>query len=59
MASNEAAVSANAVISESTENSSEASTQSNEKHIYQFSFELECTRPDFCYGTIIIPALHR
>ncbi len=54
MAQNEATITADQTISEieSSDISSEI-TPSN----YQLSFELEYTRPDFCYGTIIIPTV--
>ena len=52
MANNEATIAANLSVSDQKEND----TQSHSIPLSaQFSFELECTRPDFCYGTIIVP----
>ena len=55
MASNEATITANQLTSEQDQTES-ASTAASSLATYQFSFELECIRPDFCYGTIVVPA---
>ena len=51
---NEAITTANQTISD--QETSQETAESTITSPYQLSFELECTRPDFCYGTVIVPA---
>ncbi len=52
MANNEAPVATSAVINDQT---NEQSHESSEP-VHELSFKLECIRPNFCYGTVTVPA---
>lgn len=51
---NEAPITANQTTSDTTQ-AHEQSSLSQSSHP-QLSFEFECIRPDFCYGTVVVPA---
>ncbi len=54
MAINEA-IAANKILSD--QESVQDNSESPSSCPHRLSFELECTRPDFCYGTVIVPAV--